>query len=417
MILTNNTIYLSNILSNVLSNLLSPMSQKLHRSYPHLSFRRNWSLTANSQFLLGQCDAFVKAINNTPIMPQHYQELMSVALIKGAQATTAIEGNTLTAEDIKKMLEGERLPPSKEYQEIEVRNILDAFNELLDEVVHKNEANFITRDLLKRFQKMVGKDLGEHFAAIPGQFRNNDVVVGPYRCPDHRDVPYLVENFCEWSKEEFGFGRKEQTFAEVVVQAIVSHIYIEWIHPFGDGNGRTGRLVEFYILLRGGNPDIASHILSNYYNQTRTNYYRQIEKATVTNDLSEFIEYALLGFRDGLKQTLETIQKSQFVNSWQKFIYDIFDGVHMNKKEVFKRQRTLALELPMDRAVSLDDIPNLSIKLARLYSNVSERTIMRDMEKLKEVSLVVKENGKYLANVRQLMGMIAKRRVAKSNTE
>ncbi len=343
-------------------------------------------------------------------MPQHYQELMNVSLIKGAQATTAIEGNTLTDEDIKRLMEGEKMPPSKEYQEIEVRNILDAFNELLEEVIQKNEASLITPDLLRRFQKMVGKNLGEHFAAIPGQFRNSDVVVGTYRCPDHRDVPALVEELCNWLKKEFGYGNVKQTFSEVVVQAIVTHIYIEWIHPFGDGNGRTGRLVEFYILLRGGNPDIASHILSNHYNQTRSNYYRQIEKATATADLTNFIEYALLGFRDGLQQTLEIIQKSQFVNSWQKFIYDKFHDVHITKKDVFKRQRTLALELPMDRGVTLIEIPNISIKLARMYSNLSERTVLRDLEKLLELDIVIRSNGIFFANVNQLKGMIARRR-------
>ncbi|MFP5041368.1 Fic family protein [Parasediminibacterium sp. JCM 36343] len=389
------------------------MAVQLHREYPHLSFRKNWSLTGTSQFLLGQCAAFVSAINNTPIMPKHYQELMNVSLIKGAQATTAIEGNTLSDDDIKRMLAGDKMPPSKEYQEIEVRNILDAFNELLQEVIANNETNLISADLLRRFQRMVGKGLGEHFAAIPGQFRNNDVVVGNYRCPDYRDVPVLVDEFCKWLRDEFGFEKQTKTFSEVVIQAIVSHIYIEWIHPFGDGNGRTGRLVEFYILLRGGNPDIASHILSNHYNQTRANYYRQIEKATSTNDLTGFIEYALLGFRDGLKQTLETIQKSQFVNSWQKLIYDKFDGVHMNKKDVFKRQRALALELPMEQPFSLLEVPDLSIKLARFYSNLSERTLARDIEKLLELELIVKDKGKYIANTGLLKGLIAKKRTAR----
>lgn len=72
-------------------------------------------------------------------MPQYYDELMLLALRKGAQATTAIEGNTLTEEEIAKLQEGQKLPPSKEYQEIEVSNILNAFNEILIEIVYKNK--------------------------------------------------------------------------------------------------------------------------------------------------------------------------------------------------------------------------------------------------------------------------------------
>src|SRR5690606_18248615 len=134
--------------------------------------------------------------------------------------------------------------------------------------------------------------------------RNRNVVVGTYRCPDASDVEGLVESLCGWLLKEFRFDRGNQTFADIVIQAIVSHVYLEWIHPFSDGNGRTGRLLEFYILLRGGNPDIASHILSNHYNETRSEYYRQLDNATKKRNLAEFIEYALQGFRDGLMETL-----------------------------------------------------------------------------------------------------------------
>lgn len=391
------------------------MKNELNREYPHLMFRRHWNLSSNALLLLGQCEAYVKSINNTPILPHHYRQLMNVALMKGAQATTAIEGNTLSDDEVRRVMDNQKLPPSKEYQEIEVRNILSAFNDLFNEVVNDGVDHFISQDLLLRFHKMVGKDLGEYFSAIPGQLRNSDVVVGSYRCPDYRDVPVLLSNLCQWLKEEFRFRKGEQHFSEVVIQAIVTHIYIEWIHPFADGNGRTGRLVEFYILLRGGNPDIASHILSNYYNMTRTAYYKQIEKATATRDLSGFIEYALLGFRDGLVQTLDIIQKSQFQNTWQKYIYDVFDSIRNSSREdVFRRQRTLALEIPFDREFAISQVSSLSIPLAKQYSiaKISEKTIHRDVEKLVELNLVRRTATGFVANTDSLRSMIAKRRTA-----
>jgi Fic family protein len=387
------------------------MTNELYREYPHLQFRRSWELTKQSMILSGQCEAYINAINNTPILPDHYESLMNLSLLKGAQATTAIEGNTLSEEDIRKVMEGHKLPPSREYQEIEVRNIIAAFNELLHEVINESADHFVTIELLKRFHEMVGKGLGEYFNAIPGQLRNSDVVVGNYRCPDYRDVPALLEKMCDWLKEEFGYGKTTQTFEEIIVQAMVTHVYIEWIHPFGDGNGRTGRLVEFYILLRGGNPDIASHILSNHYNLTRPAYYRQIEKATVTGNLTDFIEYALLGFRDGLVQTLEVIQQSQFQSMWQKLIYDRFDEIRdESREEVFKRQRTLALEMPLDKEFSLPEVPRMSVIVALQYASISEKTIQRDIEKLTELGLVIKSRSAYIANTDILLNMIARRR-------
>jgi len=257
---------------------------------------------------------------------------------------------------------------------------------------------------------MVGKNLGEHFNAIPGKLRENDVVVGSYRCPDYRDVPPLIDRYCIWLKDQFRFEDGNQLFSDIIIQSIVAHVYLEWIHPFGDGNGRTGRLVEYYILSRGGNPDIALHILSNHYNQSRPEYYRQIEKSSKTRDLSEFIEYALTGLRDGLQSTLEKIQTSQLLNTWQKHVYDTFENVEIKQKELFKRRRRLALELPIDRRFSFKEIPELNIKLAYLYSGISPKTLERDITELFSLELIVYENGKYFAKISVLNRMIAKRK-------
>lgn len=383
----------------------------MNREYPHISFRRQWTITESVSNMLGQCEAYVDIIRNSPILPNHYDYLMHVALSKGAQATTAIEGNTLSDEEVEKIMLKKRLPPSKEYQEIEVRNLIDAFNELLVEVVGNNLEDLISIDLLKRFHKMVGKDLGEHFQAIPGRLRENDAFVGTYRCPDYLDVEELLANLTSWLKQEFKFHHGEQSFTEKIIQAIVTHVYIEWIHPFGDGNGRTGRLVEFYILLRGGNPDITSHILSNYYNQTRPEYYRQLEVATRKGDLTEFLKYAVMGFRDGLKLTLEIIQKSQFEITWQKMVYNKFDEFRdkMSRinKDAFKRQRAVALA-SFDKNFTADEMLLLSPEIARHYLNTNIRTIKSDIERLKSMDLLIEVDKKLQANLSLMKGMTAK---------
>jgi Fic family protein len=257
---------------------------------------------------------------------------------------------------------------------------------------------------------MVGQNLSDHFNAIPGKFRNSDVIVGTYRCPDYRDVPQLVERYCTWLREHFRYEQGNQLFSDVIIQAIVAHVYLEWIHPFGDGNGRTGRLIEFYILSRGGNPDIALHILSNHYNLTRPEYYRQLEKASKTQDLTDFIQYALVGFRDGLLATLEKIQASQLQSTWQKHVYDVFENVQVKQREVFKRRRRLALEMPIDKRFTVKEIPLLNIRFANLYAGISPKTLERDLYELLRLKLIHLESGKYFANISVLNRMIAKRK-------
>ncbi|HMU62637.1 MAG TPA: Fic family protein [Gemmatimonadales bacterium] len=379
------------------------------RDYPHLLFRRHWEITGKARYELGQCDAIIQAISNTPLLPAYHSQLLGVSLSKGAQATTAIEGNTLTEEEVQAVAAGHSLPASKEYQEIEVRNILEAYNALLQDVAANDHVETISRELLLRFHAMIGKGLGEHFDAVPGQFRKDDRTVGPYRTPAHQDVEELVGRLCEWLRREFRFGA-DQTFAEAVTQAIVTHVYIEWIHPFGDGNGRTGRLVEFYILLRAGNPDIASHILSNFYNETRSEYYRQIDLAFRKQDLSGFIEYAVQGFRDGLLRTLKTIQGSQFEITWRKLIYDRFAEKKYTKKTVYNRQRLLALTLPMDASLPEAQILSLSPEVGRAYAVLSPRTLRRDLDELIQMGIVVQVDGKYRANGAILRMQVPQRR-------
>lgn len=378
-------------------------------THKHISFNKEWELDIDCSYMLGECDAYVKALTDTPLKPEYRDKLLRVSLIKGAQATTAIEGNTLSQEEIEKLDEGWKLPPSKEYLEIEVRNILDAFNELLREIVVDGKVRIITPDLIKDFHRMIGKNLGDHFDAIPGRLRDDNRVVGRYLAPDHKFVPKLIDTLCEWLRREFHYS-DGQNFSTLVVQAVITHVYIEWIHPFGDGNGRTGRLLEFYILLRTGLPSIVSHILSNYYNMTRPEYYRQLDQARKNRNLSGFIKYAVLGFRDGLKENLNIIQQNQFLIFWHYYIYESFKDVKYTKRDAFKRKRELMLKMPINQEFDVDQIIELTPGIAKKYATANRATILRDLKELQELDLLVKIGRKYTPNTKILKAMMPSKR-------
>lgn len=374
-------------------------------THKHISFKKEWTLDNESSYMLGECDAYVKALTDIPLKPEYRDKLLRVSLIKGAQATTAIEGNTLSQEEIEKLDEGWKLPPSKEYLEIEVKNILSAFNQLLREIVIDDKARIITPDLIKEFHRMIGQNLGDHFDAIPGRFRDDNRVVGRYLAPDYKFVPGLVETLCNWLKSEFHYS-DGQSFSTLVIQAIITHVYIEWIHPFGDGNGRTGRLLEFYILLRTGLPSIVSHILSNFYNQTRPEYYRQLDMARKNRNLSAFIKYAVQGFRDGLNENLNLIQQSQFIIFWHNYIYEAFSDIKYTKRDAFKRKRELILCMPINKELDVDQLIELNPSIAKRYATVNRATILRDIKELQDLNLLVKIGRKYTPNTRILKAMM-----------
>lgn len=373
---------------------------KSKQKYKHISFQRSWEIGEKTIYELGQCNSIIKALCNIPISPDYRLKLLSVSLKKGAKSTTAIEGNTLSVEEIEKVDKGIRLAPSKEYQETEVLNILNALNQLLREVSVNHKIEIVSVELIKRLNHMAGKDLGEHFEAIPGKIRRNNVVVGvKYRAPEYQDVEMLLKQFCEWNIKEFHF-EKGQSFIDSIIQAIVSHIYIVWIHPFGDGNGRTARLLEFYIMLRSGNPDFASHLLSNFYNETRNEYYRHLDKSVKIGDLSGFISYAVRGYRDGLNDILNLVHKYLFKISWDKYIHDIFQTKKIKGKteSINKRRRNLILAIPINNKLNMDGIMNLNVEIASTYKVRSPRTLARDIKELIDLKLLNYENGIYQAN-------------------
>jgi len=384
------------------------------QDYVHIPFQKNWHLDEDTIFMLGQSESIIQAISSAPLKPEYRQNLLVVSLRKGARATTAIEGNTLSEEEVARIDEGKKLPPSKEYLQIEVTNVIAALNQIRTEVIAEDKTVVLSPELIERFNNLVGKNLGEHFQGVPGKFRvpGHNVVVGAYRPPPGEDVAPLMIRFCTWMKETFRYEEGKQSFSEQVIQAIVAHIYLAMIHPFGDGNGRTARLIEFYILLRAGLPDIASHILSNHYNDTRQEYYRRLDLCVRERNLSGFIKYAVLGFRDGLKGVMDIVQMNLLEMSWHKFIYDVLDSKKaMGKtRAIVKRRRNLALQVPVDKWQTPDDLIDSSGILAKEYARLSSTTLMRDIAELERLELIVKDKEKYKGNIEILRGYMPLRK-------
>jgi len=373
----------------------------------HISFRANWKLREKSVTLLGQCYAYIDSMLNIPIRPDYHRQMLEVSLNKGALATTAIEGNTLTEEELAQILKGIDLAPSKKYQQQEVENIINAFNIILNEVIRDRSQAIISPELIKRFNKMVGKDIGDAFNGNPGQFRRRNVTVGSYRPPSFEMVEGLVKKLCDWLLKEFHYEHN-QDFNDAVIEAIVAHVYIAWIHPFLDGNGRTARLVEFYLLMRAGIPNIASHVLSNHYNNTRTEYYRQLQNASETGNLNAFIEYAIEGFRDGLEKILGIIHADLTEAAWKNYVHDVIEEIQNEGKNltILRRIRQLAYYIPADRFYSMNEIKFLNPRITVEYIKLNEITLRRDLDLLVEKRLLIAEKNKYSANYKLLQNFL-----------
>lgn len=348
--------------------------------------------------LLGEARSKCEHLAGAPLQPDVAQKLYRVALVKGAQATTAIEGNTLTEEQVEGILEGTfRAPPSRAYQEREVRNVLDALQEI-DDAVMGNTSPVITKELICEYNRRLLDGTQHDSQVLPGKVREFSVVVAAYRGAPAEDCEYLLERLAEWLESDvFESEDPELHFALVVTCAMYAHLYIAWIHPFGDGNGRTARLLEFLILARSGLvPLPAAHLLSNHYNLTRDQYYSELGRASQTGRSVDFLAYAAQGLVDGLRDQIDQVRQHQLDVTWINYVHQVMNQYPPSPAR--DRQRAVVLAMPSDRGVTKDEIPMLTPGLAALYATKGPRTLSRDLNKLSVSGLVHGHHGKWMSN-------------------
>ena len=129
-------------------------------------------------------------------------------------------------------------------------------------------------------------------------------------------------------------------------------------------------------------------------------YYRQLQHASETGDLSAFIQYALEGFRDGLASTIEIIHKEQTKLTWNNYVHDIIEKMQDEGKtpKIIRRLRQLAYYIPADKFYGLEEIMILNPKIAEEYRELNLMTLRRDLALLVDKELLQTEKGKYRAN-------------------
>ncbi len=378
-----------------------------------LRYRRHWGISSRTRYRLGQCDALVSAIRQTPVRPEDHRRRLDTALARGAMATTAIEGGPLDQHQIGRLMAGRRLPVSREYQETEVMNVVRAARTLLDEL-EAGTPPLVDASLLLRVHRMIGEDLGERLDAEPGRFRSEGQAA-PYTVPRADDVPGLVEGVLGWLDREFQSTGPDGDFGQAIVRALVTHVYMLWIRPFGDGNGRTARLLEAYVLAAAGNPAIAMHLLADHYNETRREYFRQLEDASRDRSLTSFIGYAVEGLRDGLQGLHGEVAAASFRVAWHHFIVERLAGSGLRKKTVLDRRRELILSMPPGGSFDIEEIALLDAEVAHTYGGLSRRTLQRDLVFLVETGLLTSANDRFSTNTAQLRPAAARLRRAHSN--
>jgi Fic family protein len=210
---------------------------------------------------------------------------------RNVHASTAIEGNPLTLEQVRALEEGRELAASDERSQREVMNYFAGLRYVEKNVDKKNIRH---EDVLKLHRILAAEVMDQGEA---GRYRTIAVRVGRYVPPAPEDVSGLMFELLEW------WNKRAGDLSPVISSAIL-HYRFEAIHPFADGNGRTGRALALWELYRRGFDTHHIFSVDEYYWEDRPRYYTALEAARREgDDLTGWLEYCA----EGLRQTLERV--------------------------------------------------------------------------------------------------------------
>lgn len=226
---------------------------------------------------------------------------------RNVHASTAIEGNPLTLEQVRALEEGRELSGAGVRSEREVLNYFAGLR-----YVEKNadKKNFHHADILELHRILAGEVMDQ---GDPGKYRTIAVRVGRYFPPAPDAVSGLMFELLEW------WNTASLQLSPVLSSAIL-HYRFEAIHPFGDGNGRVGRALALWELYRRGFDTHHIFSVDEYYWEDRPKYYAELEEVRKAGeDLTAWLEYCGAGLRQTLERAWLRIQTFQ-VKSSEKLV-------------------------------------------------------------------------------------------------
>ena len=299
--------------------------------------------------LIVEIGEYVGSISTYESM-HHNPVLRRESRIRSIYSSLAIEQNTLSLDQVTDVIEGKRvLGPPQDIRE--VKNAYEAYERVsaLDPYSVKNL-------LLAHRMLMAG------LVKEAGRFRDGNVGVYAGDRLIHagtpaKYVPDLMEQLMKWLKE---------SKLHPLVKSCIFHYEFEFIHPFADGNGRTGRLWQSLILQKW--KELFAWLpVETLVHEHQKEYYDVLGRADKAGDSTGFVEFMLQMIRDALREILENQNNHVVIN------------VALNV--VTNEEKILAL---------LKTDGSLTANMLALSVGVTPRQVQRILAKLKKEGKIIR---------------------------
>lgn len=264
-----------------------------------MPYEPQFSITPQLLTLVEQAAALRERIQSAAVELSWIPALQKDTRTRNSHASTAIEGNPLTLEQVRALEEGRELSAVETRPK---REILNYFAGLRYIEKHAKKKTLRHEDIFKLHRLLAGKVMDQGEA---GRYRTIQVRVGRHYPPAAADVSGLMFELLEW------WNKKAPELSPALSSSIL-HYQFEWIHPFADGNGRTGRALALWELYRRGFDSHHIFSVDEYYWEDRPAYYRALDAVRDDGgDLTAWLEYCAQGLCRTLDRVWTRVQSYQ----------------------------------------------------------------------------------------------------------
>ena len=247
---------------------------------------------SNASRYLAELKGFANSIPN-----QHI--LINAITINEAKDSSAIENIVTTHDSIYKVLTESGFKESAAKEVVDYRSAIWRGYEII------KEKGFISTNILVELQSMIEpmnygirKTSGTNLVnSVTGEI----IYTPPQIESEIRDLLKNLENYINNFEDE----------TDPLIKMAMIHYQFESIHPFYDGNGRTGRILNVLYLVLSGLLDSPILYLSNYINKNKSDYYRLFNEFREKNNYEDWIIYILKGIQETSKNTIDLIKMIQ----------------------------------------------------------------------------------------------------------
>ena len=261
----------------------------------------DWNLGELSS-LIQEASLWLGKLNSYSDLIPDIDFFIKMYATKEATNSNRIEGTRTTFDDAISPIE--QVKPEFRDDWHEVQNYLAAINYSIEKL---NELPISIRLIKETHQILLSGVRGEHKA--PGEVRKTQNWIGGSSLKDAFFIPPEPNMLPDLLTDIEKFLHNEELEIPEIVKAGIVHYQFETIHPFLDGNGRTGRLLIILYLISTGLLNKPVLYISDFFERNRMSYYDSLAMVKKTDNMTQWLKFFLNGVVETAKSSIKTFDR------------------------------------------------------------------------------------------------------------